>query len=222
MMYYLDLLGTIIFAVTGSLAAGRKHLDIFGVVVLSLATALGGGTIRDVTLGVLPVFWVKDPLYVIVTVLAALATFVVARFRRLPAGLLRVADAFGLAVFTILGAERAMAADVSPLVAVIMGMMTGVAGGMIRDVLSGEAPLILRREIYATASLAGAAVFVALWHFLPGRPLNTILAVLIILAVRLAAIRWKLSLPVFAPREPPDRGESGEGDEREDGGASGG
>jgi len=200
MMYYLDLLGTIIFAVTGSLAAGRKHLDIFGVVVLSLATALGGGTIRDVTLGVLPVFWVKDPLYVIVTVLAALATFVVARFRRLPAGLLRVADAFGLAVFTILGAERAMAADVSPLVAVIMGMMTGVAGGMIRDVLSGEAPLILRREIYATASLCGAAVFVGLTMVCPGGCAQALAGAAVTLGLRLAAIKWNLSLPQFFPK----------------------
>jgi uncharacterized membrane protein YeiH len=200
MMYYLDLLGTIIFAVTGSLAAGRKHLDIFGVVVLSLATALGGGTIRDVTLGALPVFWVKDPLYVIVTVLAALATFVVARFWRLPAGLLQVADAFGLAVFTILGAERALAADVSPLVAVIMGMMTGVAGGMIRDVLSGEAPLILRREIYATASLCGAAVFVGLTMVCPGGCAQALAGAAVTLGLRLAAIKWDLSLPQFFPK----------------------
>ena len=160
MMYYLDILGTTIFAVTGSLAAGRKHLDVFGVVVLSLATALGGGTLRDVALGSLPVFWVADPLYIIAAGVASLATFAVARVHRLPEGLLRVADALGLAVFTVIGAERALAAGAPYLVAVLMGMVTGVAGGMIRDLLSGEVPLILRREIYATASLCGAAVVV--------------------------------------------------------------
>jgi uncharacterized membrane protein YeiH len=206
MMYYLDILGTIIFAVTGSLAAGRKHLDVFGVVVVSLATALGGGTLRDVALGSLPVFWVSDPLYIIVTGVASLATFAVARFHRLPDGLLRVADAFGLAVFTVIGAERALAAGASYLVAVLMGMVTGVAGGMIRDLLSGEVPLILRREIYATASLCGAAVFVGLSALWPQWPVNAFASAAVTLGLRLAAIQWDLSLPQFFPKGMSDAG----------------
>ena len=200
MMHYLDLIGTVIFAVTGALAAGRKHLDIFGVVVVAVATALGGGTIRDVTLGSLPVFWVSDPTYIIVVVVAALATVVVARFMRLPDGLLNVADAFGLAVFTVIGAERALAADAGPAVAVLMGMATGVAGGMIRDVLTGDVPLILRREIYATASLCGAAVFVALTAVCPGWCAHAFISVVVTLGLRLAAIKWDLSLPRFFPK----------------------
>jgi len=198
-LYALDLFGVVVFAITGSLAAGKKRLDLFGVVVLALATALGGGTIRDVTLGTLPVFWVSDPAYVIVATVTALATFVIVRCWKLPGGVLLVADAFGLAIFTVIGAEKALSLGVSPVIAVLMGMMTGVAGGMIRDVLSGEIPLILRREIYATASLCGAIVFAALsWGF-PGAAANTVIAVVAILAIRLAALKWGLSLPRFAP-----------------------
>ena len=203
-IYALDLFGVVVFAITGSLAAGKKRLDLFGVVVLALATALGGGTIRDVTLGALPVFWVSDPTYVIVAAATALATFVIVRCWRLPGGALLVADAFGLAIFTVIGARKALEADVSPVIAVLMGMMTGVAGGMIRDVLSGDIPLILRREIYATASLCGAIVFAALsWGF-PGAAANAVVAVVAILAIRLAALKWGLSLPTFSPRESAD------------------
>jgi len=171
-IYALDLFGVVVFAITGSLAAGKKRLDLFGVVVLALATALGGGTLRDltlrdVTLDALPVFWVADPTYVIVAAVTALATFVIVRCWRLPGGVL--------------------------------------AGGMIRDVLSGEIPLILRREIYATASLCGAIVFAALsWRF-PDAAANTVVAVAVILAIRLAALKWGLSLPTFSPRESADR-----------------
>jgi uncharacterized membrane protein YeiH len=200
-IYALDLFGVIVFAVTGSLAAGKKQLDLFGVVVLALATALGGGTIRDVTLGALPVFWVCDPTYVIVAAATALATFVIVRCWELPGGVLLVADAFGLAIFTVIGAGKALSLGVSPVIAVLMGMMTGVAGGMIRDVLSGEIPLILRREVYATASLCGAVVLAALSWVFPGAAANTVVAVVVILAIRLAALKWGLSLPRFSPRE---------------------
>jgi uncharacterized membrane protein YeiH len=200
MMHYLDLFGTAVFAVTGALAAGRKHLDIFGVVVLSLATALGGGTFRDMALGSRPVFWVFDPLYVIIAAAVSLGTFAVARFHRLPEGLLQVADAFGLAVFTVIGAERALANNAPAVVAILMGVVTGVAGGMIRDILSGEVPLILRREIYATASLLGAAVFVGLDAICPTQCPGTWVGAAATLGLRLAAIKWDLSLPQFFPK----------------------
>ena len=200
MMHSLDIIGTVIFAVTGALAAGRKHLDIFGVVVVALATALGGGTIRDVTLGSLPVFWVSQPTYIIVAVAGALATVVVARFVRLPNGLLAVADAFGLAVFTVIGTERALAAGAGPLVAVLMGMATGVAGGMVRDILTGEVPLILQREIYATASLCGATVFVVLAAYCAEQCAYAFISAAVTLGLRLAALKWNLSLPRFFPK----------------------
>jgi len=198
-LYVLDLFGVVVFAVTGALAAGRKRMDVFGMTVLALATALGGGTARDLVLGAQPVFWVADPLYVAVGASAALLTFTVARLWRLPPRLLLVGDAFGLAVFTVIGAGKALAMDVSPLICILMGVMTGTVGGMIRDILSGEIPLILRREIYATASLSGAVVYVVLAVFVPHTWIAAAAGVAVVLAMRLAAIRWDLSLPTFLP-----------------------
>ena len=196
-IHWIDLFGTAVFAIAGSLAAGRKQMDLFGVVVLALATALGGGTLRDVLLGAHPIFWVADPTYVIVAVSASIVTFVAARYLRLPRQLLLLADALGLAFFTVLGTQRAEAAEAATAVCIIMGVMTGVAGGMIRDVLAGEVPLILRREIYATASLAGAVVYVGMEAIVPGPTIAPLVAMVVALALRLAAIRWNLSLPVF-------------------------
>ena len=204
-LYVLDLFGVVVFAVTGALAAGRKRMDVFGMTVLALATALGGGTARDLVLGVRPVFWVDDPVYVVVGAAAALLTFTVARLRRLPPRLLLVGDAFGLAVFTVIGAGKALAMDVSPLICVLMGVMTGTVGGMIRDILSSEIPLVLRREIYATASLSGGVVYVVLALLVPETWIAVAAGVAVVLAMRLAAIHWDLSLPTFLP--------TGEGDE---------
>jgi len=199
-MYFLDLFGTAVFAVTGSLAAARKRLDVFGVMVVATVTAIGGGTIRDLILGVRPVFWVKDTNYVIVSVVAALVTFVAAERYKMPGSVLLVFDAFGLAVFTVIGCEVALRESAPLLIAVITGTMTGSAGGVVRDVLCGDVPLILRKEIYATASLLGGVVFVAARSagapaWFPG-----CVAGLVVLVVRLAAIKWSLSLPRFIAR----------------------
>jgi uncharacterized membrane protein YeiH len=197
MIYLLDLFGVAVFAITGSLAAGKKKMDLFGVVVLALATALGGGTLRDVILGAYPVFWIANPTYIFVGAGIAVSTFVMARFVQPPAKALKVADAFGLAIFTVIGTEKAISLGVHGSIAVIMGVMTGVAGGIIRDVLSGEIPLVLKAEIYATASLCGAITFAVLSTYIPSMPLPAPTAITVILALRLAAIHWKLSLPVF-------------------------
>ncbi len=201
MIYWLDLFGVLVFAVAGSLSAGKKRMDLFGVIVVALATALGGGTLRDLVLGCYPVFWVSDPTYLLVGSGASLLTFILARFLKPPGKLLQTADAFGLAIFTVIGAQKAMGLGISPAISAIMGVMTGVAGGMIRDVLSGEIPLILRAEIYATASLCGAAVFTGLSFYLPGNSGIIFLSVAVTLFLRLAAIHWKFSLPVFPSKE---------------------
>jgi uncharacterized membrane protein YeiH len=197
MIHLLDLFGVAVFAVTGALAAGQKRMDLFGVVVLGLATALGGGTLRDVILGAYPVFWISDPTYIFVGAAVAVLTFATARFVRPPAKALKFADAFGLAVFTVIGTEKAILLGVPGSIAVIMGVMTGVAGGIIRDLLSGEIPLVLKAEIYATASLCGAVTLAVLKKHFPGVPLPAPTAIAVVLALRLAAIHWKLSLPVF-------------------------
>jgi uncharacterized membrane protein YeiH len=197
MIYLLDLFGVAVFAITGSLAAGQKKMDLFGVVVLALATALGGGTLRDVILGAYPVFWISNPTYIFVGTTVAVSTFAMAKFVRPPAKALKFADAFGLAIFTVIGTGKALSLGVSGSIAVIMGVMTGVAGGIVRDMLSGEIPLVLKAEIYATASLCGGITFAVLKEYFPAMPLPAPIAIAVILALRLAAIHWKLSLPVF-------------------------
>lgn len=197
MIHLLDLFGVAVFAITGSLAAGKKKMDLFGVAVLALATALGGGTLRDVMLGAYPVFWISDTTYIFVGTAVALLTFWMARFIKPPAKALSFADAFGLAIFTVIGTGKAISLGVPESVAVIMGVMTGTAGGIIRDILSREIPMVLKAEIYATASLCGAIVFAVLSKHFPGMRFTTPIAIAVILALRLAAIHWRLSLPIF-------------------------
>jgi len=197
MIYLLDLFGVMVFAVTGSLAAGRKHLDLFGVVVLALATALGGGTLRDLILGAHPIFWVADPFYLAVAGSAALFIFMAPKRPSISSSLLQSADGVGLAVFTVIGCQRAMDLGAPSSICMIMGVMTGVVGGMIRDMLTNEIPLILRKEIYATASLAGAIIYVIFARHLHMENLAALLAISFTLTLRLAAIRWQLSLPAF-------------------------
>jgi uncharacterized membrane protein YeiH len=199
MLAILEHFGVAVAAVTGVLAARGKRVDLFGVLVLAMVTAFGGGTIRDLTLGVRPVFWVSDPGFVITASTAALATFFIARLRELPARLLLVADACALAFFTIIGAQKALTHVVAPHIAVAMGVITGVAGGMLRDVLTGEIPLVFRRTIYlyATAAMAGAIVFVLLEKWTPAAPFNVPIGAAVALVLRLIGIRWRIGLPEF-------------------------
>lgn len=200
-LYLLDLFGVAVFAVSGALAAGRKRMDLFGVVVISVITAIGGGTVRDVLLDRHPVFWISDTTYLIVILAASGATLVYGRFRRPPRGSLLVADAFGLAVFTFIGARVAYEAGVPGLIVVLMGAITGVAGGIMRDVLCNEVPLILRREIYATAAIAGATLYVALEMMEAGGLALTLPPIATVFTLRLAAIRFDLHVPPFTPKD---------------------
>lgn len=197
MLYLLDLFGVAVFAITGALAAGRKRMDVFGIVVVAIVTALGGGTLRDLILGARPVFWVTQPEQIVVATVAAIGTFIVVRFTSLPGRALLLFDAFGLALFTIGGCQKALPLVDSDIIVVIMGILTGVAGGVIRDILCGEIPVILRREVYATAALLGCIAFV----LLRGSGIESGFAaggaMLLVLAVRLAAIHWRISLPTF-------------------------
>lgn len=206
LIYMLDLFGVAVFAITGSLAAGKKHMDLFGVVVLATVTALGGGTVRDMILDIGPAFWVTDPTYLVVVVIAAITTFLLVRIKSLPPKALIIADAIGLAVFTIVGTEKAINVGVSASISVVMGVTTGVFGGMVRDILAGEIPLILRKEIYATASLAGAIVFYVIFVIFEFETLAILTSFFVILILRLAAIKWDISLPIlFQKNETPDK-----------------
>ncbi|MBD1391252.1 trimeric intracellular cation channel family protein [Neiella sp. HB171785] len=196
MMYALDLIGIAVFAISGAMAARQLQMDPFGSLILAGVTAIGGGTLRDLLLGITP-FWIDDHNYLYVIAVTAFITMIWPLTRGWPYRILNVADAFGLALFTIMGMSRALSAEVSITVAVVMGVMTGVAGGMIRDLLSGQVPLILRREIYATASLAGALTYAGLHHLAFEWHASVAIGMLVTLVVRLSAIRWKLTLPTL-------------------------
>jgi uncharacterized membrane protein YeiH len=201
LFYVLDLVGVAVFAASGALSAGRKGLDLLGVLVIAVVTAIGGGTLRDILLDRHPIFWIADPSYIVVTAAAALLTLLYVRHRQPPGQALAIADALGLALFTITGTRIAEAAPVAPLIAVIMGTMTGVAGGVLRDVLSAEIPLILRRDIYATAAIAGSAAYLLLQAAGLGRGPAALAGLAVVVLLRLLAIVWGLRLPVFRIRE---------------------
>ncbi len=170
-------------------------MDFFGVLVIAAITATGGGTLRDVLLGIHPVFWIKDTALLLVSLAAATITVLYARLRKPPSSSLLVADAFGLAVATVFGAQAAAQAGAPPLIVVVMGVITGVAGGILRDVLCAEVPLILRKEIYATASLAGAVAYVPLRELAQANPAIIVVPMAIVFAVRLVAIRFSIHTP---------------------------
>jgi uncharacterized membrane protein YeiH len=202
MQYVLEHFGVSVAAITGVLAARGKQVDLFGVLVLALVTAFGGGTVRDVLLGNLPVFWTADQSFILNASIAAVVTFYLVRFHELPVSVLMVADAFALALFTMIGTRKAAAISVAPAIAVMMGVTTGVAGGILRDLLIGEIPLVFRREIYlyATAAFGGALCFVLLHQYGVSAQMNAIISTLATLLLRLAGIRWKIQLPMFRPK----------------------
>ncbi len=197
-LYLIDLAGVAVFAVSGVLAAGRKQLDLFGVVVLAMVTAIGGGTLRDVLMDRGEVFWMSDPTYLVVITLVALATVAWVRRRRPPEHSLEVADAAGLAFFVVSGGQIASEAGLPAVSVLVVGMMTGVAGGMIRDVLTAEIPFILRhRQLYATAALAGVALWLLLETLGVVRPFASVCGMALTFTLRLLSIYRGLRVPSF-------------------------
>lgn len=195
LLYIVDHLGVAVFAVAGTLLAFRKNLDGFGVIVLAAVTAIGGGTLRDLMLD-LPVFWVHDPNYLYTIAAAALLTILWLRLRDyIHQTTLLLADAVGVAFFTVMGAQKAMMAGFSPLICVIMGTMSACFGGMLRDVLVRDIPMVLKGELYATTCLVGGSVYVVMVEFTPA--LALLVGGLTTLAMRLGAIRWQWTLTVF-------------------------
>lgn len=200
MMHWFDLFGVAVFAISGTLQAARRRLDPFGALVLAVVTAIGGGTLRDLLLDQRPIFWIRAPHYLLVIALAALATIVIGRRFAPPRQILAIADAAGLAVFTISGTGIAVSAGVHPVIAVVMGAITGCAGGVLRDILCAELPLLLHRDIYATAALAGGSAYLLLGRAGLPTPIPALLAMAIVFAIRLLAIRGDLHLPPIVIR----------------------
>jgi uncharacterized membrane protein YeiH len=196
----LDYAGIAVFAATGALAASRKQLDIIGFIFLAAVTGIGGGTLRDLILGQVPVFWVANPDYIVVTSVVAVIVFFTAHLVESRYRLLLWLDAIGLAAYSVLGAAKGLAATGSPTVAVITGVMTATFGGILRDLLAGEPSVLLRPEIYVTAALAGAAVFTFAGGMEIPETTAAILAFLAALAVRGGALRFGWTFPTYRSR----------------------
>jgi uncharacterized membrane protein YeiH len=198
-IYILDMIGVIVCAISGVLVATRLRMDPFGIAVLAGVTGIGGGTLRDMMMGATPVFWIIDNTYIyVILVTVAISMCWLHRIHRFPTYLLPLLDAFGLAIFTIIGAQKALALGFTGPVAIAMGCITGVAGGMVRDLLSGQIPFVLQKEIYASASILGATLYVICNYFGFGSIIAMVIALLGTLSLRLSAIYWHLSLPVFS------------------------
>ncbi|MGK2905619.1 MAG: trimeric intracellular cation channel family protein [Desulfuromonadales bacterium] len=194
-IYILDLVGTAAFAASGAWVGVRKHMDLFGVLVLGLVTAVGGGTLRDLLLGDTPPFSLKNEYYIYTAITVSMVVFANRnRFGAFEKPLLYF-DAIGLGTFVVIGATKALDFHLGWLGAVLMGLMTGTAGGVIRDVLANQVPLILRREIYASACIAGGTLLVTLEHLGTARPVAALIAAGTVIVVRLLAIRYNWGLP---------------------------
>ncbi len=190
----LDFIGTLAFAISGTRLAAAKHFDLFGAYVVGLTTAIGGGTIRDLLLGQIP-FWMTEPFYL---VCSGIALIWVVIFRKV---LVRqdntwfLFDTIGLALFTVVGVNKTLACGFPMWCAICMGAMTGAAGGVLRDIIINEVPLIFRKEIYALACVIGGMVFALLHYLGVDNSLNGIISGMSVIAIRLLAVKYHLSLP---------------------------
>jgi len=195
----LDYLGTVAFALSGALKAARCQLDVFGVVVLALITAVGGGTLRDVMLGADPIFWLAQPVYLLLALLPAFLVFAWHRPMARTEHPLAYADAVGLGVFTVIGASKALDCGAGYAGAIIFGCMTGIGGGVIRDALVREVPLVLQKEVYASASIAGSVLFCLLkWTAAPDW-VALVCGAALVIAIRIYCIAYACNLPRPGP-----------------------
>jgi uncharacterized membrane protein YeiH len=192
-LLYLNYAGCFVFALSGGAVAIRHNMDLFGVVVIGLITAVGGGTLRDVLLN-LPVFWLTNSSSLIPPLLGSLCAFTLGS--NLPRKRIMLwADALGLAVFAILGCASALKAGSTPVIAIVMGIITACAGGLIRDIVCNDTPLLLKDEIYATAALLGAIIYVAALDWAPVSEFAAPIGITTAFAARLIAIQWHITLP---------------------------
>lgn len=193
----LDFTGVVVFAISGIRMAARKNYDAFGATVIGFATALGGGTLRDLLLDINPIFWMKDLRYIYFILLAVPITIVFRKYLVKLKTPFFLYDTIGLALYTIIGLQKALNAGFGPTVSILMGMITAVAGGVVRDVLLNEMPLIFRKEIYATACLAGASLYFLLAWLGMSEVWCISVTTSTIIVLRLLSIKYKLGLPVI-------------------------
>jgi uncharacterized membrane protein YeiH len=197
---FLDYLAIAVFAATGALSASRKQLDLIGFIFLAAAAGIGGGTFRDLILGQLPVFWVKNPNYLLVCIGAAIVLYFTAHLIEYRYRLLLWLDAIGLSAYAALGAAKGLAATGSPVVAIVTGMLTAAFGGILRDILASEPSVLLRPEIYVSAAMAGAAVYTGADMLGLSQFASFLIATAAAFIIRGGALRWGWTFPVYKAR----------------------
>ncbi len=202
-IYYIDLLGTMVFAISGAMAANRYGIDIFGATFMGFVTAIGGGSLRDVFLNIRPV-WVEDGNYLIAILIGVSISILFNKHLYSFARTLFLFDALGIGFFTVVGVEKSLAYESSAISAVMLGMFSACMGGVIRDVLMNVTPLILRKEIYASACLAGAITYVVISMTPINEDVNAFVSALVVFGIRFLSVRYNLSLPAVLPVENKD------------------
>lgn len=190
-----DYVGTFVFAISGTLTAANKRLDFFGASVIGFVTAVGGGTLRDMMLGATPVAWMQNIMYFWIIVAGILVTIIFSKQVMQLKRTLFLFDTIGIATFTILGLKKALLMNIDPPLAILMGLSSAVVGGVIRDTLCNELPLIFHREIYATACIAGALVYMVLHHFGLSEVICELATVISIIVIRIVVVRYNIALP---------------------------
>lgn len=193
----LDLLGTIAFAISGALAAMNRRLDIFGIFIIAFVTAIGGGTVRDILIGNTPVTWMENVIYIYLIGIVTIFAIIFRRKLNYLKTSLFLFDTIGLGVFTITGVEIGVQSGLSPIISITLGAMTGTFGGVIRDILCNEIPVIFRKEIYATACIVGGLAFVILYELGMHQDVIYIVTSLTVILIRLVVVRYHISLPSF-------------------------
>ncbi|WP_225035647.1 trimeric intracellular cation channel family protein [Winogradskyella sp. SM1960] len=192
---FIDILGTIAFAISGALMAMGKRMDPFGVLIIAFVTAVGGGTLRDVMIGIEPVSWMKNMTFVYVIIGSAVFAVVFKKQINYLRKSLFLFDTIGIALYTVVGVETGLVAGLHPVICVAMGTMTACFGGVLRDILCNDIPVIFREEIYATACILGGFTYFLLLQFFADRHILFVIVALVVITVRLVAVRFKVSLP---------------------------
>ncbi|TDS14424.1 putative membrane protein YeiH [Maribacter caenipelagi] len=196
MFYFIiDILGTIAFAISGVLVAMDKRLDAFGVFIIAFVTAVGGGTLRDLLIGIKPVGWLNAPMHLLIIVITVLLAIIFVKQLKYVRKSLFLFDTIGIGLYTMVGVEKGLAADLPPVMCIALGTITACFGGVIRDILCNEIPVIFRKEIYATVCILGGLVYFLLIQFPIQNTIAYSMAIVTIIIMRILAVRFKISLP---------------------------